>query len=45
MKKYVVLLLLLCVMPLFAQNIERILTVDECIKLALNINNISHFYV
>ena len=38
MKKYLVLLLLFLSLPLCAQGIERILSVEECIKLALNIN-------
>lgn len=39
MKKIFVLSLLFLVTPLFAQNIERILTIDDCTKLALNINH------
>lgn len=40
MKKTILLLLLLfLVSPLFAQAIERVLTVDDCTKLALNINH------
>ncbi len=38
MKKYFILLLLFLVSPIFAQGVERVLTLDECTKLALNIN-------
>jgi len=40
MKKiYLLLSVLFLVSPIFAQNIERILTVDDCVKSALNINH------
>ncbi|WP_413853568.1 TolC family protein [Candidatus Ruminimicrobium bovinum] len=38
MKKLIVLLLLFLSLPLFAQKTERILNIEECVKLALNIN-------
>ncbi len=38
MKKYFILLLLFLVSPIFAQGVERVLTLDDCTKLALNIN-------
>ncbi|MBQ2219258.1 MAG: TolC family protein, partial [Elusimicrobia bacterium] len=38
MKKYFILLLLFAVSPVFAQGVERVLTLDECTRLALNIN-------
>ena len=38
MKKYFILLLLFVVSPIFAQGVERVLTIEECTKLALNIN-------
>ena len=38
MKKYFILLLLFLVSPIFAQGVERVLTIDDCTKLALNIN-------
>jgi len=38
MKKIVVLSLLFLSLPLFAQGVERVLNIEECIKLALNIN-------
>ena len=38
MKKYFILLLLFLVSPIFAQGVERILSLNECTKLALNIN-------
>lgn len=38
MNKYFILLLLLLVSPIFAQGVERVLTLDECTRLALNIN-------
>ena len=38
MKKYFILLLLCLVSPIFAQGVERVLTLDDCTKLALNIN-------
>lgn len=38
MKKYFILSLLLFVSPIFAQGVERVLTIEECTKLALNIN-------
>ena len=38
MKTFVILLMLFLATPVFSQNIERILTLDECTKLALNIN-------
>ena len=38
MKKYFILLLLFAVSPVFAQGVERVLTLNECTQLALNIN-------
>jgi outer membrane protein TolC len=38
MKKYFILLLLFLVSPIFAQEVERVLNLNECLKLALNIN-------
>ena len=38
MKKYFVLALLFLVSPIFAQGVERVLTLNECTRLALNIN-------
>ncbi|MCR4663247.1 MAG: TolC family protein [Endomicrobiaceae bacterium] len=38
MKKYFILLLLFFVSPVFAQEAERVLNLNECLKLALNIN-------
>ena len=38
MKKYFILLLLCLVSPIFAQGVERVLTIEDCTKLALNIN-------
>ena len=38
MKKYFILLLLFLVSPIFAQGVERVLTIEECTRLALNIN-------
>ena len=38
MKKYFILLLLFAVSPVFAQGVERVLTLNECTRLALNIN-------
>ena len=38
MKKYFILSLLLFVSPIFAQGVERVLTIEDCTKLALNIN-------
>ncbi len=38
MKKYFILLLLCLVSPIFAQGVERVLTLQDCTKLALNIN-------
>lgn len=38
MKKYFILLLLFAVSPIFAQGVERVLTLNECTQLALNIN-------
>ncbi|MBR3628581.1 MAG: TolC family protein [Elusimicrobia bacterium] len=38
MKKYFILLLLFLVSPIFAQGVERVLTLQDCTKLALNIN-------
>ena len=38
MKKIFILLLLFAVSPVFAQGVERVLTLNECTRLALNIN-------
>ena len=38
MKKIFILLLLFLVSPIFAQEVERVLNLNECLKLALNIN-------
>ena len=38
MKKIFILLSLFLVSPVFAQGVERVLTLDECTRLALNIN-------